>query len=244
MIKIASILLICLSFLLPGSARALNDQGLSSVLDIIDKAIEQFGTKPEESKEPVSDEEKAGADKAASGTVVNLSKTLGKLSYSRLQCGQADVLAEFTGRVQKMPQEYRNAMRDGFQEGFDQSKAETPLLSEDECERLTESRTRGDKPAEANVKEDNKSPKVEEKKAVKVKPVEDPSQKHMRIAELSGQLAFKRKFCGDDKVVTRDFNDVIRKMPKEYQAEAKKAYWKGYQRGKKLNKDFKKHQCL
>lgn len=223
---------------------ALRDQGLSSVMDIIDRAIEQFQAPP--SEEPLSEEEKAKTTAAATATVVNLSKTLGKLSYSRLQCGQADVLAEFTRRVQRMPVDYRDPMRDAFQEGFDQSKAETPLLSEDECERLTQSRTRSDKDVEAKVKEDPETqpeeaqttqPKAEE-------PSEDPKMKHLRIAELSGQLAFRRKFCGDDKVVTRDFNEVIHKMPDYYQDDAKKAYWKGYQHGKRLNKGFTRDQCL
>jgi len=244
MIRIASILLICLSFLLPGAAYALRDQGLSSVMDIIDRAIGQFSAPAAD--EQLSEEDKTAAAQAASTTVVNLSKTLGKLSYSRLQCGQAEVLAEFTQRVQKMPQDLRDSMRDAFQEGFDQSKAETPLLSEDECERLTESRTRGDKQVEANVKEDkkNRPQKTEEKKVEKVKPAEDPSLKHMRIAELSGQLAFRRKFCGDNKAVNRDFNEVINKMPDEYQEAAKNAYWKGYKHGKRLNKDFTREQCL
>ena len=40
---------------------------------------------------------------------------------------------------------------------FDSSKAETPLLSEDECKRLTQSRTRGDKQVEAKVNAAGKS---------------------------------------------------------------------------------------
>lgn len=243
MIKTASIVLIYLSFLFPGSAFALQDQGLSSIMDIIDRAIDEFNVKTEEQQG--SDEEKQKMSQAASATVINLSRTLGKLSYSRLQCGQADVLAEFTQRVQKMPQDFRDPMRDGFQEGFDKSKAETPLLSEDECNRLTQSRTRGEKQVDANISEEKKRKTEEENKIVEKAPVpaEDPKLKHMRIAELSGQLAYRRKYCGDNKVVSRDFNEVISKMPEEFQELAKKSYWKGYKHGKRLNKGLNKDNC-
>ena len=43
-----------------------------------------------------------------------------------------------------MPEVSRDPMRDAFQEGFDKSKEETPLLSEDECQRLTRSRQRSE----------------------------------------------------------------------------------------------------
>ena len=102
-------------------------------------------------------------------TVVNLSRTLGTLSYSRLQCGQAEVLSEFTQRVQLMPEVSRDPMRDAFQEGFDKSKDETQLLSADECDRLTRSRVRTETVDEANVTEDksnaagrSRKPPVEE----------------------------------------------------------------------------------
>lgn len=241
MIRTIPILLIYLSFLLSSSAHALEDQGLNSVMDIIDRAVTEFNSKSEEEG---TEEEKAKANEAASATVVNLSRTLGKLSYSRLQCGQADVLAEFTQRVQKMPEDFRDPMRDAFQAGFDQSKAETPLLAEDECERLTQSRSRGDKEVEANVKEEKEGKKAEVKVEKAPEPVEDPKFKQLRIAELSGQLAFKRKLCGDNKAVTRDFNEVIAKMPEEIQDEAKKSYWQGYKHGKRLNKDFNKDNCF
>ncbi len=238
--KIVAILLICQLFFVPGSAIALDDQGLSSIMSIIDKAVDAFNNKTEE-QQGTEEEQKKKAE-SASGIIVNLSRTLGKLSYSRLQCGQADVLAEFTQRVQKMPDQFRNRMRDAFQVGFDQSKAETALLSEDECERLTQSRNLGDKKIEANVEEDK--PAAEKEKIIeKPKLVEDPKLKHMRIAELSGQLAYKRKFCGDDKIVSRDFNEVIRNMPEEFQAEAKLAYWKGYKHGKRLNKNLTQDKC-
>jgi len=243
MIKTACIVLISLSFLMPRSVLALQDQGLNSIMEIIDRAINEFNVKSEERQG--SEEGKQQANQAASATVVNLSRTLGKLSYSRLQCGQADVLAEFTQRVQKMPQDFRDPMREAFQEGFDQSKTETPLLSEDECNRLTQSRTRGDKQVDANITEENKRKKREEKEVVKKAPPpdEDPKLKHMRIAELSGQLAYRRKFCGDKKVISRDFNEVISKMPQPFQEEAKKSYWKGYKHGKRLNKGLTKEGC-
>lgn len=244
MIRTIPIVLIYLSFLLPGSALALQDQGLSSVMDIIDKAVEAFNSNIDEQQG--SDEEKTKANQTASATVVNLSRTLGKLSYSRLQCGQAEVLAEFTQRVQKMPEDFRDQMRDAFQEGFDKSKAETPLLAEDECERLTQSRTRGDKEVEANIKEEKDQNGRKAGKIVEKEPeaAEDPKFKHLRIAELSGQLAFKRKYCGDNKVITRDFNEVIGRMPENIRDEATKSYWKGYKHGKRLNKGLSADTCF
>lgn len=241
MIRNASIVLIFLSFFVPLSVHALQDQGLSSVMDIIDKAVQTFTEESDD--QDISAEQKEKAANTASATVVNLSRTLGKLSYSRLQCGQADVLAEFTQRVQKMPEQYRDPMRDAFQEGFDKSKSETPLLSEDECERLTQSRIRADKEPESAVEEQAKPTKQEKAAEKKPEKVEDPVLKHLRIAELSGQLAYKRKYCGDNKVVTRDFNEVISKMPEEMQDEAKKAYWRGYKHGKRLNKSLTKSAC-
>ena len=242
MTRTAATVLICLSFLINSPAFALQDQGLSSVMDIIDRAIEEFQTRTQEDG---SEEDKAAASATASATVVNLSRTLGKLSYSRLQCGEADVLAEFTLRVQQMPEDFRDPMRDAFQQGFDDSKAETTLLSEDECKRLTKSRTRGDKPVEAKVEADTDDQPAEQKKEEeKPKVAEDPRLKHLRIAELSGQLAFRRKFCGDKGVVSRDFNEVISKMPDAFQGDAKEAYWKGYKHGKRLNKGITQADCL
>ncbi len=241
MSRIVPIILICQLFFVPGTAVALEDQGLNSIMSIIDKAVEAFNAKTDE-PQGTEEEQKAKAE-SSSAIIVSLSRTLGKLSYSRLQCGQADVLGEFTQRVQKMPDEFRNPMRDAFQLGFDKSKAETALLSEDECERLTQSRNLTDKKIEANVEEEEE---VEKKQKIveKPKPVEDPNLKHFRIAELSGQLAYKRKFCGDDKVITRDFNEVIGAMPEEIQAEAKRKYWKGYKHGKRLNSSLKQENCL
>ena len=241
MMRTLSILLIFHAFLLPTSAHALQDQGLSSVMSIIDRAIEEFNSKVEQTAD--SDKEQIKKNQqTATGTVVNLSRTLGKLSYSRLQCGQAEVLAEFTQRVQQLPQDFRDPMRDAFQEGFEQGKKETPLLSEDECARLTESRTRGDKAVEEKVDAGDDAQQKPEPEPEPVK-IEDPKLKQMRIAELSGQLAYRRKFCGDNKVVSRDFNEVIAQMPEEYQEEAKVSYWKGYKHGKRLNKGLTRDKC-
>jgi hypothetical protein len=82
------ILLYALSF--AGRAELL-DQGLNSIMEIIDKAIaelDQQAPKDGEEFDPAVLEN-------ATNTVVNLSRTLGTLSYSRLQCGEAGVLAEF-----------------------------------------------------------------------------------------------------------------------------------------------------
>jgi hypothetical protein len=184
----------------------------------------------------------------ATTTVVNLSRTLGTLSYSRLQCGQAEVLSEFTQRVQLMPEASRDPMRDAFQEGFDRSKDETPLLSADECERLTRSRIRNENTDKANVKSDKSKeaskadvPAVEEAKVETV--IEDPKFRHLRVAELSGQLAYKSRFCEDEKVFNRDYNEYLESIPEEYREEVKSAYWKGYTHGKRMNKNLTKAQC-
>ena len=242
MIRTISILLILHTFLWPVTAQAIQDQGLASVLDIIDLAIADYNAKTT-GPDKVSAEETAKVGQAASAKVVNLSRTLGKLSYSRLQCGEAEVLAEFTQRVQQLPESFRDPMRDGFQEGFDQGKAETPLLSEDECARLTQSRSRGEKKPENKVVEDDKGKQQQAKPEPEPVVAEDPKLKQLRIAELTGQLAYKRKFCGDKKVVNRDFNEVISNMPEEYQEEAKKYYWKGFKHGKRLNKGLTLEKC-
>lgn len=224
------------------SARAeLLDQGLNSIMKIIDKAIVELGQQ--------ASGEDAEADAAtienATSTIVNLSRTLGTLSYSRLQCGEAAVLAEFTQRVQLMPEESRDPMRDAFQEGFDKSEEETPLLSADECERLTRSRARSEPTEEANVTEDKSTaeadPEVEEVK--EELPPEDPKFRHLRIAELTGQLAYKRRVCEDEKVFNRDYNEYLESVPKEFREEVKSAYWKGFKHGKHLNKNLTREQC-
>ena len=218
------------------------DQGLNSIMEIIDKAIAEFNQQlPEEGAEvdPATLE-------TASATVVNLSRTLGTLSYSRLQCGEASVLAEFTQRVQQMPDQSRDPMRDAFQEGFDKSKEETPLLSEDECQRLTRSRNRTETAAAANVTEEQSQARVESEpveEEVEELPPEDPMFRHLRIAELTGQLAYRRKFCQDEKVFNRDYNEYLESIPQEYREEVKDAYWKGYKHGERLNKNFTREQC-
>jgi hypothetical protein len=180
--------------------------------------------------------------------VVNLSRTLGNLSYSRLQCGQAEVLSEFTQRVQLMPDQSRDPMRDAFQEGFDKSKDETPLLSEDECERLTRSRVRSETVDDTNVIEDQTKPSSaaqndagEETEEV-ISP-EDPKFRHLRVAELSGQLAYKKRFCEDETVFNRDYNEYLESIPEEYREEVKATYWKGYKHGQRMNKRLTQEQC-
>lgn len=224
------------------SSRAeLLDQGLNSIMVIIDKALTDINQVADTTSE--SPEADTAAKEAANNTIVNLSRTLGTLSYSRLQCGEAEVLAEFTQRVQRMPAEAQDAMRGAFQEGFDKSKSVTTLLSEDECKRLTQSRKHVEAVDETNVTEDDK-PKVNEKAEVKVEePAEDPKLRHMRIAELTGQLAYKRKFCSDEKVFNRDFNAFIGAVPEEFQAVVKTSYWKGFKHGKRLNKYLTSEQC-
>ncbi len=236
---LAVFLLSVLSF----SGRAeLLDQGLNSIMEIIDKAIVELNQQVPEDGSEID----PAVLETATGTIVNLSRTLGTLSYSRLQCGEASVLAEFTQRVQQMPDESRDSMRDAFQEGFDKSKENTPLLAEDECERLTRSRNRSDTTAEANVVEDETQAKAEPEvveEEVKELPAEEPKFRHLRIAELTGQLAYRRKFCQDEKVFNRDYNEYLESIPEDFRDEVKNAYWKGYKHGKRLNKNFTREQC-
>ncbi|MFV2032596.1 MAG: hypothetical protein ACC663_08870 [Gammaproteobacteria bacterium] len=226
------------------SSAQIQDQGLNSILLIIDKAISEISRKVEDAddEDPVT---AATALDSANATVINLSRTLGTLSYSRLQCGEAEVLSEFTQRVQRVPEESRDAMRDAFQEGFDKSESETALLSEDECKRLTQSRLRTEKVDDSNVKQDQqKSPAQVPKPEVVEEEVDDsPKRKYLRIAEISGQLAFKTKICLSQKIFTRDYNEFIESVPEEYQEDAKTAYWKGYEHGKRLNKNITQDQC-
>ncbi len=232
------ILLSSLSF----SARAeLMDQGLKSIMDIIDKAIAELAQEAPEDGTELD----AGVLENASNAVISLSRTLGTLSYSRLQCGEANVLAEFTQRVLLMPEESRDPMRDAFQEGFDKSKEDTELLSADECERLTVSRVRSEKPADSDVTGDKgkvqeAEPEVEE---VEVLLPEDPKFRHLRIAELTGQLAYKSKYCQDEKIFNRDYNDYLESIPEAYREDVKTAYWKGYKHGKRINKNLTQDQC-
>lgn len=219
----------------------IRDQGLQSIMDIIDKAIAELNQKVADGAEA----DPAILENAAT-TVVNLSRTLGTLSYSRLQCGEAAVLAEFTQRVQLMPEATRDPMRDAFQEGFDKSKEETPILSQDECERLTRSRKRSETEAEANVNAEKSEAKEAESSVEEVEevlPPEDPKFRHLRVAEMTGQLAYKHKFCEDEAVFTRDYNDYLESIPEEYREEVKTAYWRGYKHGKRLHKNFTREQC-
>ena len=238
-ILIAFVALFGLSF--PGLAQ-MRDQGLNSIMLIMDRAIAELN-KGSEAGEGESGEEQAKHQANAQTTIVNLAKTLGTLSYSRLQCGEADVLAEFTRRVQSVPEDARNSMRDSFQEGFDKSQKDAVLLSEDECKRLTESRQRDDSAEVANVAGEETPAKAKAEQAPEEEPGEDPIDRYLRIAEVTGQLAYKRKFCDDEKVFNRDFNQYINSVPGEYRAEVKEAYWKGYKHGKRLNKHLTRSQC-
>jgi len=238
-LKSALIVLCALSALSFSSHAELQDQGLNSIMQIIDKAIEQIGIKLNEEGDA---EANSAALDSATATIVNLSKTLGSLSYSRLQCGEADVLSEFTQRVLEMPEASRDAMRNAFQEGFDKSKKGTELLSEDECKRLTESRLRAEIVDETNIVEEQ-APEVKQEEAKQELPPEEPKLKHLRIAELSGQLAYKRKICEGDDVFTRDYNAFMETVPEEYQEEVKTIYWKGYKHGKRLNPNLTSDGC-
>jgi predicted secreted protein len=239
-LKLLLVLFILSSQSFPVRAELL-DQGLNSIMVIIDKAIAELSQQAPEDGAEVD----AATLENATNTIVNLSRTLGTLSYSRLQCGEASVLAEFTQRVQSMPEESRDPMRDAFQEGFDKSKEETTLLSTDECERLTRSRIRSEEPVEANVDEGESAakakPEIEEVEE-ELTP-EDPKFRHLRIAELTGQLAYRRKVCEDEKVFNRDYNEYLESIPEEYREEVKTSYWKGYKHGKRLNKNFTRAQC-
>jgi len=241
-------LILALSGLASGARAELQDQGLKSIMDIIDKAIGELDQKIDATATDIDPAELENVLNNATTTVVNLSRTLGTLSYSRLQCGEAEVLSEFTQRVQLMPEASRDPMRDAFQEGFDKSKEETPLLSADECQRLTRSRQRSETVDEANVKQEKSKTAAskQEPDAQKVEEpvdVEDPKLRQLRIAELSGQLAYKRRFCQDEKVFNRDYNEYLQSIPEEYREEAKAAYWKGFKHGKSLNKNLTAAQC-
>ncbi len=212
----------------------LADQGLNSIMQIIDQAIASL--------EEVDEESDGEANTQANDALVNLSRTLGTLSYSRLQCGEAGVLAEFTLRVQQVAPEQGDAMRNAFQEGFDKSKEETTLLSADECERLTKARTRNVTEVEEEVEEVAEvEEEVVEEEPEKIQEPEELS--YLRVAELTGQLAFKRKFCDDEEVFNRDYNQYLDTVPVDYREAAKEAYWKGYQRGKRLNKNLTTEMC-
>jgi predicted secreted protein len=239
--------LLAFSGLSSGANAELQDQGLSSIMDIIDKAISELNQQAENADTAADSEQPENANQNATRTVVNLSRTLGTLSYSRLQCGQAEVLSEFTQRVQLMPEGSRDPMRDAFQDGFDKSKDEMPLLSEDECQRLTRSRERSEATEEANVREETQkqapAKEVNAETAEEALLPEDPRFRHLRVAELSGQLAYKRRFCQDEKVFNRDYNEYLESIPEDYREEAKTAYWKGYKHGKRMNKNLTQDHC-
>ena len=227
----------CALCLLSFSSHAeMQDQGLNSILQIIDKAIEDIVKKDKED----SDYDAAVVENALTA-LSTLSRTLGTLSYSRLQCGQAEVLAEFTQRVQKIPSENQNQVRDAFQAGFDKSKEETPLLSEDECKRLTASRTREDTIDKTQVDVEDEAAPVEE--VVEEVDEEEPRRRQLRIAEVSGQLAYKSRVCNGKAVFTRDLNAFMETVPEEYLQEVKDSYWKGYKHGQRMNPNLTTDTC-
>ena len=239
----STLIMLCTLSVLSFSGHAeLQDQGLNSILQIIDKALEDINNRETSGDNAEAD---VAASENATQTIVNLSRTLGTLSYSRLQCGEADVLSEFTQRVQKIPEQDRDAMRDAFQEGFDKSKDDTQLLSEDECARLTQARIRTEAVDETNVVEENKKKQTEQPLAEKEPELapEEPRLRHLRIAELSGQLAYKRKICDGEKVFTRDYNAFMKSVPEDYLQEVKDMYWKGYNHGKRMNPDLSSDTC-
>jgi hypothetical protein len=236
-IKTALIALCTLCVISFSSHAELQDQGLNSILQIIDKAIDNVNM----DKQAEDYDEQAVEN--ATTAIITLSKTLGNLSYSRLQCGQADVLAEFTQRVQKLPEESRNPMRDAFQEGFDKSKEETVLLSDDECERLTESRTRDEAVDDTLVDVDEEAEAAAEE-VVEEPDLDEPRKRHVRMAELSGQLAFKTMFCEGKQVFTRDYNAFMKTVPEEFQQEVKDTYWKGYKHGERMNPYLTSDACF
>ena len=241
--KLSTTILFCVTLGLSFTGGAeIRDQGLNSILMIIDKAIGEISSLDENENEedPV---DIAASLETANATVVNLSRTLGILSYSRLQCGEATILSEFTQRVQQMPDQSRDAMRDAFQEGFDKSADETKLLSKDECKRLTQSRLRAEKVDEPNVEQEQKPAEGKNEAVVEEKPDESPKLQYLRIAEISGQLAFKTKICMNNNVFTRDYNEFIEGVPEVYREEVKSAYWKGYKHGERLNKNLTEDQC-
>jgi|GEM_PF-516066 len=234
----STLIILCALSALSFSGHAeLQDQGLNSILQIIDKAIEKIGEDNAETD--------AETLETATAAIVNLSRTLGSLSYSRLQCGEADVLSEFTQRVQKMPEEGRDAMRNAFQEGFDKSNNNTELLSEDECTRLTKSRIRTEAVNETNIEEEGQKKQAAQEMVEQEPelPPEEPRLRHLRIAELSGQLAYKRKFCDGDEVFTRDYNAFMESVPENYRQEVKDMYWKGYKHGRRMNPDLTSDSC-
>ena len=227
----------CALCLLSFSSHAeMQDQGLNSILQIMDKAVDDISEKGEGEKDhdPVAVENAVKA-------LTTLSRTLGTLSYSRLQCGQAEVLAEFTQRVQKIPSENQNQVRDAFQEGFDKSKEETPLLSDDECKRLTASRTREDTIDKTQVVVEDEEAPVEE--VVEEVDEDEPRRQQLRIAELSGQLAYKTRVCNGKAVFTRDLNAFLETVPEDYLQEVKDSYWQGYQHGRRMNPNLTADTC-
>jgi hypothetical protein len=226
----------CALCLLSFSSHAeMRDQGLNSILRIMDKAIVDI--KVEE------DDEDYDAETAENAVVAlnRLARMLGTLSYSRLQCEETEVLTEFTLRVLNLPEQNRNPLRDAFQEGLDKGLEESVLLSDDECKRLTASRTREDTIDKTQVDGEDEAAPVEE--VVEEVDEDEPRRRQLRIAELSGQLAYKTGVCNGKAVFTRDYNAFMETVPEEYQQEVKDSYWVGYQHGRRLNPELTADGC-
>jgi predicted secreted protein len=215
----------------------LQDQGLDSMLQLVDKAIEDLNMDPDQEGYDILVVENAAS------SINRLSRMLGTLSYSRLQCEQLGILSEFAERVQKVPEKNGNAMRDAFDEGLDKSIEESVLLSDDECKRLTKSRTRDEVVDESMVDVDEEA-EVAAEEVVEEPDLDEPRKRLMRIAELSGQLAFKTMFCDGKQVFTRDYNEFMETVPEEFQQEVKDTYWKGYKHGKRMNPYLTADACL
>ena len=62
-------------FLIASPLQALEDQGLSSIMSIIDKAVEEFKKVAED--EQLTEEDRLAKTKSTSSTIVNLARTLG-----------------------------------------------------------------------------------------------------------------------------------------------------------------------
>ena len=96
---------------------------------------------------------------------------------------------------------------------------------------------------EGFIEEEEQAHEVKQEEAKQELPPEEPKLRHLRIAELSGQLAYKRKICEGDDVFTRDYNAFMETVPEEYQEEVKTIYWKGYKHGKRLNPNLTSDGC-
>ena len=72
---------------------------------------------------------------------------------------------------------------------------------------------------------------------------EEPMRRQLRIAELSGQLAYKTRVCNGKAVFTRDLNAFLETVPEDYLQEVKDSYWQGYQHGRRMNPNLTADTC-